>query len=234
MKKITLVLSCEHAVNTVPEKYQSLFAPYKALLQTHRGIDFGALTVTQYLSQHFSCNFIQARTTRLLIDYNRSLYHRQCFSEITRPLPQIEKNQLIEKYYLPYRQEVEKRIKEEIKDGSQVLHLSVHSFTPIFNEVIRNADLGLLYDPRRASERLLAKLWQQELRKLNSALRVRKNYPYRGINDGFSTALRKLFADKDYIGLELELNQALVDNAQALSSVSELLAVSLKSLMARV
>lgn len=231
MKKIKLVLSCEHAVNTVPEAFQSLFASHKTLLETHRGIDFGALTIGTYLSQYFSCDFVQAKTTRLLIDYNRSLFHRDCFSEITVLLPEEEKNKLIQQYYLPYRQEVENRIKKHIDTGHQVLHLSVHSFTPIWNNISRNADLGLLYDPKRPSEKMLAKNWKKQLKQQSKTLRVRMNYPYPGISDGFTTALRKQFTDSVYAGLELETNQNLVGNAETLSSLSKILAQTLETLI---
>ena len=40
--------------------------------------------------------------------------------------------------------------------------------------------------------------------------RVRRNYPYRGAADGLTTALRRLFKPKDYLGLEIEINQALL------------------------
>jgi hypothetical protein len=40
-------------------------------------------------------------------------------------------------------------------------------------------------------------------------LRVKKNYPYRGWTDGLTTTLREQFPAKRYVGLELEVNQAL-------------------------
>ncbi|CDZ78010.1 putative N-formylglutamate amidohydrolase [Legionella massiliensis] len=232
MKTIELVLSCEHAVNTVPENYQALFAPYQDLLQTHRGIDFGALSIASGMSKYFNCDFVQAETTRLLIDCNRSLANRQCFSEVTAPLSQEEKNQLIEKYYLPFRQQVEKNIRKHIQQGKQVLHISVHSFTPIMNGVTRKADLGLLYDPKRSIEKTIARQWQQQLRQdAREPLQVRLNYPYRGISDGFTTALRKAFSDKDYAGIEIETNQALVNAPSFLDYWANLLSKSLKHLM---
>lgn len=232
MKTIALVLSCEHAVNAVPNAYKRLFAPHQALLQTHRGIDFGSLAITNYLSQRFACDFAQAQTTRLLIDCNRSLTHPHCFSEISSLLSQEEKTQLIQQYYLPFRQEVERCIKKHIAQGQQVLHLSIHSFTPVLNNIPRNADIGLLYDPRRNSEKILARRWQKCL-KQESNLRIRMNYPYSGTSNGFTVALRKQFADHDYAGIEVETNQALVANAKSLSSLSNVLASTLKSLITR-
>jgi hypothetical protein len=36
---------------------------------------------------------------------------------------------------------------------------------------------------------------------------VRRNYPYRGWSDGLTTALRRRFAERAYVGIELEVNQ---------------------------
>ena len=37
-----------------------------------------------------------------------------------------------------------------------------------------------------------------------------RNYPYHGKNDGLTTAMRRCFAPSEYVGIEIELNQALV------------------------
>ncbi|WP_019215144.1 N-formylglutamate amidohydrolase [Legionella tunisiensis] len=231
MKPLGLVISCEHAVNTVPVAYQKQFAPYHHLLESHRGIDFGSLSIANHLRQVFNCDFIQAQATRLLIDCNRSLTHSHCFSEITINLPQAEKQQLIQQYYLPFRQAAVAKIKEQIAQDRQVLHLSIHSFTPILNGKERNADIGFLYDPRRASEKMFARDWQQQLKQYNSQLRTRLNYPYLGINDGFTRALRKQFPDENYAGIEVESNQALVQDEKTLTQLTDALTTTLKVLL---
>jgi predicted N-formylglutamate amidohydrolase len=42
-------------------------------------------------------------------------------------------------------------------------------------------------------------------------LKIRSNYPYLGNADGFTTYLRKRF-QKNYLGIELEINQKLLKN----------------------
>jgi hypothetical protein len=51
---------------------------------------------------------------------------------------------------------------------------------------------------------------RRELSQALPHLRVRRNRPYRGTSDGLTTHLRRRFAAKDYAGIELELNQALL------------------------
>ena len=155
MKKIALVISCEHAVDTVPEEYLPIFQPFNELLNSHRGIDFGALTIAKHLKETLPCDFVQAHTTRLLIDCNRSLNRPSCFSEITTPLPQEEKIKIIEQYYRPFREQVINLIQKNINQKLQVWHLSIHSFTPVMNNIIRNTDIGFLYNPQRSSEKSL-------------------------------------------------------------------------------
>jgi len=227
MKNIALMISCEHAVNTVPQEYLPLFAPFQALLSTHRGVDFGALEIAQYLTQKCSCPFIQATATRLLVDCNRSIHHPHCFSEVTHQLSHTEQEKIINQYYLPFRQQIINHITHAVAQGKQVWHLSIHSFTPIMNEIVRNADIGLLYDPRRATEKNLAKQWQKEIKKQQPAYTVRMNYPYRGVSDGLTSALRKQFSDDEYVGIEVETNQKLTTKTNTLNILKHSLGQSL-------
>lgn len=226
MKKIALILTCEHAVDTVPEKYASLFAPYNDLLSSHRGIDFGALKLAKYLAQQLSCDFFQANCTRLLIDCNRSL-GRRCFSEVSQVLSPQDKQDIINQYYQPFRLSVMDCIQQHSEQGFKVWHLSIHSFTPVFNHQIRKADIGLLYDPQRPSEKTLAQLWKKAIKKQDPAYKIRMNYPYAGISDGFTSALRKRYSDEQYLGLEVESNQALTQDSQALDKLKNIFSSSL-------
>lgn len=231
MKRIALVISCEHAVNTVPEQYMPLFAPFTALLASHRGIDFGALAIAEHIAQQIPCDFIQATSTRLLIDCNRSMNHPQFFSEVTRELPPYEKQKIMNLYYWPFRQQVISSIQKHIEQGSQVWHLSIHSFTPVINDIIRNADIGLLYNPQRSAEKMLARQWKIKINKLSPEYKIRMNYPYSGVSDGFTSAMRKQYTNEEYVGIEVESNQALTKSTQKLDSLKNILTISLGTCM---
>lgn len=233
MKSIALILSCEHAVDTVPQVYQRYFTSpdYQSLLESHRGIDFGALAIANYLQAFFKCEMVVASITRLLIDCNRSLSYASCFSEITGSWSEQDKDHLIQHYYLPFRMNVEKIVRKNIEQGHQIWHLSIHSFTPVLNHQQRNTDIGLLYDPKRTNEKAVVLEWQQRLQSHPSLFRVRRNYPYRGISDGFTTALRKQFADKDYLGIEVESNQGVIADEKNRFELAAMLAETLRSLI---
>jgi predicted N-formylglutamate amidohydrolase len=85
----------------------------------------------------------------------------------------------------------------------------VHTFTPRLGDEIRNAEIGLLYDPKRSGERRFSRLWREAIGAAAPDLRVRMNYPYRGADDGLTTHLRRRFPASRYLGFELEVNQAL-------------------------
>lgn len=230
MKPTILLISCEHAVNTVPPAYQYLFHQHEALLQTHRAIDFGAIEIATHLQHSLNCDYTSATVTRLLIDCNRTLTHPHCFSEFTRSLPDSEKQQLVDQYYLPYRQQTEALIKGQIGRGNQVFHLSCHSFTPVLNGAIRNAGIGFLYDPKRHGEKEVAREWYGILSQ-ETDYRIRMNYPYRGNSDGFTSYLRKKYLESDYIGMELEVNQTLVNDTISLNTLVGALSSSLSELL---
>ena len=94
--------------------------------------------------------------------------------------------------------------------GVTVVHVGVHSFTPVLNGVRRNADIGLLFDPRRAMESAFCRSWKTAIEALDPTLRVRLNYPYRGTSDGLTTALRRTHDGGAYLGVEIELCNALL------------------------
>ena len=121
--------------------------------------------------------------------------------------PSTLRDEAVQRFYRPYRNAVGAAVERQIERGHRVLHVSSHSFTPVLDGVVRRADIGLLYDPFRAFEREVVASWQRELRARLPAIVVRRNYPYRGTDDGLTTMLRKRFADGAYAGIEVEINQ---------------------------
>jgi predicted N-formylglutamate amidohydrolase len=214
-----LLISCEHAVNRIPKTYAPYFVDAQPLLNTHYGVDFGAMHVAKKLAQALSCPLFLATTSRLLIEYNRSLHHPRCFSEVTKTLSPLMKKDIIDRYYMPYRNHILTAVQEGIKQAHVVLHLSIHSFTPELHGKKRNNDIGLLYDPKRTGEYNLARLWKAYLSPYG--YRVRMNYPYLGTGDGLVTALRKQFSQSQYLGFEIEINQKHVFNRSYMMELTQ-------------
>ena len=202
-----LIITCEHAGNKIPLPFKSYFEGHRNLLNSHAGYDAGAYELFKTIIRSANLYHYHTDISRLLVDFNRSLHHPKLFSSITKPLPADLKREILKDYYLPYRRSVENKISKLIIKGHRIIHISVHSFTPMLNNKTRHADIGLLYDPSRGYEKEFCFEWRENLLKFDNDLNIRFNYPYRGISDGFAAYLRKYFPGNKYIGIELEVNQ---------------------------
>ncbi|MBC3538755.1 N-formylglutamate amidohydrolase [Rufibacter sediminis] len=209
------LLTCEHAGFEVPAEYASLFKGKEEVLYSHKAIDFGALRLARHMAQTLALPLYYTTYSRLLIEANRSPDSEELFSEFTKKLPNTEKQRILETYYAPHRAEVERKIRDEIAAGNQVLHLAVHTFTPVLEGKVREAEIGLLFDPARAREEAYAHQLKAELHRQNPARQVFYNSPYPGVDDGFPTYLRQKFSDAQYAGFELEINQKFFLNGEA-------------------
>jgi len=209
-----LIVSCEHASNNIPIQWKYLFESSEAqkALNTHLGIDIGAKKIAKYVANQLSCQSIIADYSRLLIELNRSLDHTRLFSKFSKVISDEQKHNLIISLYQPYRQKVEKLIKEYIQQNNRVIHLSIHSFTPVLNNKARTTDIGLLYDPNKKLEKDFCTAIKSIYLEANYEYKLKLNYPYRGNSDGFTKYLRSKFDDSKYLGIEIEFNQKHFEN----------------------
>ncbi len=225
MPEVERIITCEHASHSVPAEYLYLFQQPE-VLKTHRGWDIGASNVAQTISKQLAVSLYLGEYSRLLIDLNRSLTHPKLFSRYTKSLNATDRQKIITQYYSSYRNQVLQQMNQVLERGHAVQHISVHSFTPESQGVSRNCDIGLLYDPSIIQEKNFALHWQELLKA--QGLRVRMNYPYRGVSDGFVTYLRKVNPPQRYVGIELEINQTLFDeDGQARGPIVEKIVSSL-------
>lgn len=205
----SVLLTCEHAGNEIPPAYAGLFRGAARMLAGHRGWDPGSLEIGHVFRKKLGAPLLYTKTSRLLVEVNRSLGHPQLFSEFTRQLDPTVRQEILARHYQPHRDRVETWIAGQVESGRGVIHLSLHTFTPVLNNEVRHTDVGLLYDPRRTTEKLLCRHWRGAIRQSHPSLRVRCNYPYRGSADGLTTHLRRRFEGRRYLGIELEVNQRL-------------------------
>jgi predicted N-formylglutamate amidohydrolase len=221
------VISCEHGGNDVPELYRKLFDGRVELLASHRGWDAGSLHLADALGRSWDVPVTAATVTRLLVDLNRSPGHPRVFSDTTRALPRSAREELIECYHRPHRDAVRVRVAAAIAADGMAVHIGVHSFTPVLAGVERRADLALLYDPARPRERATCLSWAKTLAERLPDLRIRRNQPYRGACDGLTTTLRREFPPDAYMGIEIEVNQRLLEGAHFPERVVRALAETL-------
>lgn len=209
-KRNEFLVTCEHGGKRIPARYRSCFIGHEALLESHRGYDPGALVMARNMARQLNAPLIYSTVSRLLVDFNRSQGHPRLHAECIRRLPDESRRRILEQYYLPFRAKAEVAIVHAVAHGKRVIHLSCHSFTPVLDDVVRTADVGLLYDPARAGEVALCQEWLVCFKAQEPSLRVRRNYPYSGKSDGFTAYLRRHFPADSYLGIELEINQSIV------------------------
>jgi predicted N-formylglutamate amidohydrolase len=229
---IALVLSCEHAGNRVPPAYRKLFRGKQRELASHRGWDPGAIELARAMSRETGAPLLANTVSRLVVETNRSVGPK-LFSDFTRALSKDERKELVDRHYHPHRGAVEAVVKSALRTHDRVVHVGVHTFTPVLNGKKRTTDVGLLFDPKRTLEADFCEVWLHALHWEAPLLRVKKNYPYKGSSDGLTTALRDKFPARRYVGIELEVNQALMEGpARRWTDIPNRIARSLALLIA--
>ncbi len=224
-----LLVTCEHGGNRVPAAYRRFFRGRDRLLASHRGWDPGALEAARIIAGRLGARLLTCETTRLLVDLNRPLGHPDLFSEVMATAPATERAEILGHCYHPYHASVRAAIEAGLARHGRVLHVGVHSFTPVRRGVRRAVEIGLLYDPGRQRERSLCRAWQAGLiARLPRRFRVRRNQPYRGAAAGLTTICRRRYGPA-YLGIEIEINQRLMRRpARQRAELAELLAETLR------
>ncbi len=199
-----LVLTCEHASPRTPKAYANILK--RSLRYSHRGYDEGARELARSLAKALGAPLFEAEVSRLVVDCNRSLGHKALHAAVLSQFSQNTREALVERYYVPFRTKTLNQIRKFHRMNRNVVHLSVHSFVRILGTKKRKVDIGILYDPNRPTERAIARTLQATLQD-RLDLAVWLNAPYRGTSDGHTTALRRIFRDEIYAGIELEVCQ---------------------------
>lgn len=203
-----IVITCEHGGNKIPGQYLRYFKGKPHGLKSHRGYDIGAIDLFSSIASTIADYSISSTTSRLLIDLNRSPGNKQLFSRHVSCLDKHTRDKIIKRYYNPYHDRIRGYISRHIS-RHHILHISVHTFTPRLKGLVRSADIGLLFDPGRANEKRYCTVLKKEIIGRFKGIKIRFNYPYKGISDGLTTMLRKIHSGRNYTGIELEVNQKL-------------------------
>lgn len=213
--RFAVVVTAEHASLKIPDRYSGLGLSAEQQ-ESHIAWDEGSRALSREIARQLSAPLVEGAVSRLVIDLNRSLHHRRVIPAVAfgvrvpgnEELPAEERARRIALYYEPFRSTTLTEISRGVKSTGRCVHVSVHTFTPRLNGVVRPLDVAVLYDPGRKREARLGK--RLAARFAAAGFRVRRNFPFRGVADGHTTWLRKKFSDKAYAGIEIEVNQSLL------------------------
>jgi predicted N-formylglutamate amidohydrolase len=213
--RFAVVVTAEHASLKIPDRSRGLGLSLREQ-ESHIAWDEGSKSLAREIARQLSAPLVEGAVSRLVIDLNRSLHHRRVIPAIAFGVPvpgnealtAEEQARRIELYYEPFRSTALTEISKGVRSTGRCVHISVHTFTPRLNGVVRPLDVAVLYDPRRKRE---AELGESLAARFSGAgFRVRRNFPFRGVADGHTTGLRRKFSDKAYAGVEIEVNQSLL------------------------
>lgn len=164
----SIVLTCEHASNVIPEPWKWGETDKKQQLSVkHWSIDLGAQLFLEDIitSFHNAEDKIKSLTTdnkegilvavraafsRLIADCNRpedhpGVFRQECdgvLVDLNKNLTVEEINKRKELFYYPYHNAIE----EQVQAHHPKLVLSIHSFNPIYEGKIREMEVGILFD----------------------------------------------------------------------------------------
>ena len=163
--KSALLIICEHASRTLPERYGDLGLS-KDARESHIAWDPGALAVARGISAALDATLVSQRFSRLIYDCNRPPEAPGAMPEKSEiyPIPgnqnlgAEERKARTEALYIPFHDAVRGLIAERKARGQETVVVTIHSFTPVFNGKPRAVELGILHDAdsRLADEMLTA------------------------------------------------------------------------------
>ncbi|MFK0384405.1 N-formylglutamate amidohydrolase [Rhizobium sp. RM] len=217
-----VLLVCEHASATVPEKYGTLGLTAD-VLSSHVAWDPGALAVSRLLSQKLDATLVYQRFSRLIYDCNRPPESSSAMpvkSEIhdipgNFDLDDAEKFARTSALYVPFHDRVDAIIAERQANGQKTVVVTVHSFTPVYHGRFREVEVGILHDTD-------SRLADAMLRSAAAGLDVRRNEPY-GPDDGVTHTLRLHALPDGFLNVMIEIRNDLIATADDQSAMADFL-----------
>lgn len=203
-----LVLSCEHAVCSVPEWHRDRFKGSEEVLTSYLGWDPGALNLAQAFAMKFHTPLTHGEVTRLLIDLDLAPDNPRRFSDFVADMTEDQLVRMHDRHHGSYVETLRQRIKSGIGVAPPVIHLTVHSFSPESELAPPNTDIAILCDGGRTDEVMLSRIWVDALRSAAPDLAITENPSRPGGSGELLHLLRHEFHPSQYLALRLEVCQS--------------------------
>ncbi|MCZ6880436.1 MAG: N-formylglutamate amidohydrolase [Gammaproteobacteria bacterium] len=210
-----IIVVCDHAGNRIPRSLNNLGLD-EFSMRRHIAWDIGAADVARFLAPCLGAPTLLTNYSRLVVDCNRRLDDATAFRALSdgddvpgnHLLTATEKQRRADAIYWPYHQAIASQVDRLCHEDFAPALISIHSFTPFFDNSHRPWEIGILWDndPRIAVP--LMKNLQDK------GLIVGDNEPYSGRHPHDFTV--------DYHGekrglphASIEIRQDLLSDAQA-------------------
>ena len=211
-----LVVVCEHASNFIPAELGGLGLDEEAL-QSHIAWDPGALAVAGAMALEFDSPLVASQVSRLVYDCNRPPEAPSAVPTVSEAfeipgnagLTAPDRKARADRFYSPFRDALSATLDLRMAEGRRPVLVSVHSFTPVYNGVERDMDLGILHDTdARFADALLAAAGKR------ADMKVRRNAPY-GPDDGVTFTLTEHALGRGLLNAMIEIRNDLIADAAA-------------------
>jgi predicted N-formylglutamate amidohydrolase len=226
-----LLFLCDHASNAVPPSYGTLGLP-AAEFKRHIASDIGAGALTSALAAGFQAPALLGVWSRLLIDLNRGPDDPTLVMKIsdgalipgnaTADADEIAHR--IAAYHAPYHAAIEAEIAASQAAGFQPALVSMHSFTPVWREVPRPWQIGILWDrDDRLAKPLIAAFEA-------AGLATGDNEPYDGMLEG--DTLWTHATSRGLPNVLIEVRQDLIEDEAGIAKMTPVVDAALRTALA--
>jgi predicted N-formylglutamate amidohydrolase len=221
------LLVCEHAGRRIPKSLGNLgLGPRE--LESHIAWDIGAEEVSRRLAGRLDAPLVLQRYSRLVYDCNRPPEAPDAIpavSELTAVpgnsgLAPEERQERIRALYRPFHDAVARLLESRLARGSRPALVTIHSFTPVYKNVRRTLELGILHD---ADSRLADAMLEAE-----QGPSVRRNQPY-GPEDGVTHTLKAHALPRGLFNAMIEIRNDLIRDERGQEAWAERLASLLRA-----
>jgi len=222
--KSDIVLVCEHASAFIPPEFHDLgLSP--AARYSHIAWDPGALGVAQAMSAGLDAPLVVQHVSRLVYDCNRPPDAPGAVPEVSEifPVPgntgltPTQRRDRAERFYVPFRDTTAAFISARIAAGRPPVIVTIHSFTPVYQGVSREVEIGILHD----ADSLLADAMLAP-RAAHAGHVVRRNDPY-GPADGVTHTIIVHGVSRGLLNVMIEVRNDLISDAQSQQHYADLL-----------
>jgi predicted N-formylglutamate amidohydrolase len=205
------VLTCDHAANRVP-RHLSKLGVTDADLARHIGWDIGAASVTRGLAAGLNAWAILQNYSRLVIDCNRppgapsSIPLRSERTDIPGNigLSPADAEQRRVEIFAPYHDAITAHLDARVAAGRAAFLVTMHSFTPVYDNVVRPMHAAVLYNREKRLAHALLQLLRAE-----PGLVVGDNEPY-SVDDHSDYGINVHGEHRGLPCVEIEIRQDLI------------------------
>ncbi len=213
-----IVLVCEHASATIPAEYTRLGLT-DDIARSHIAWDPGAMSTARFLADTLDAVLVAGTVSRLIYDLNRPPTSAGAMIEHSEKyrvpgnsnLDAEQRHTRTERYYRPF----VARVASVLAQHAPAVLVTIHSFTPVYNGVARDVEIGVLHDDdTRLADAMLADT------SAVSRYNIQRNQPY-GAHDGVTHTLKLHAIPAQIPNVMLEVRNDLISDESACRAMAE-------------